>query len=180
MTTFQGMSDDDKLSDVRILNRALFFEHRAIWAYRVAAEKLTKSDVGKAVLALGLENQADHEKHRDLLSKPISDLGATPVAMEASYDLGSTIAKGLGNVDSDVNIAKLALTLEIGAAAGYVTDATQLKSPYLIELEAGIACVEAIHAARIRAAFNSLGIKMPVVASPMIAASTKDSWVLRV
>jgi hypothetical protein len=33
MVTFQGMSDDDKLSDVRILNRALFFEHRGIWAF---------------------------------------------------------------------------------------------------------------------------------------------------
>jgi NAD(P)-dependent dehydrogenase (short-subunit alcohol dehydrogenase family) len=30
------------------------------------------------------------------------------------------------------------------------------------ELEAGIACIEAIHAARIRAAFNALGIKIPV------------------
>jgi ferritin-like protein len=180
MVTFQGMSDEEKLNDVRILNRALFFEHRGIWAYRVAAEKLTKSDVGKAVLALGLENQADHEKHRDLLSKAISDIGGTPVATEASYDLGSIIAKGHGNVDSDVNIAKLALALEIGAAAGYVTDTTQLKSPYLIELEAGIACVETIHAARIRAAFNSLGIKMPVVASPLVTASTRDSWVLTV
>jgi len=180
MVTFQGMSDEDKLSDVRILNRALHFEHRGIWAYRVAGEKLTKSDVGKAVLGLGLENQADHEKHRGLLSKAISDLGGTPVPTEASYDLGSIVAKGHGNVDSDVNIAKLALTLEIGAAAGYVTDTTQLKSPYLIELEAGIACVEAIHAARIRAAFNSLGIKMPVVANPVVTAGTRDSWVLSV
>jgi ferritin-like protein len=180
MVTFQGMSDEDKLSDVRTLNKSLSFEHQGIWAYRVAAEKLTKSEVGKAVLALGLENLADHEKHRDLLSKAISDLGGTPVARETSYDLGPIIAEGHGNVDSDVNIAKLALTLEVGAAAGYVTDATQLKSPYLIELEAGIACVEAIHAARIRAAFNSLGIKMPVVANPVLAASTRDSWVLRV
>jgi hypothetical protein len=74
------------------------------------------------VRALGLENQADHEKHRGLLSKAISDLGGTPVAMETSYDLGSIIAKGVGNIDGDVNIAKLALTLEIGAAAGYVTE----------------------------------------------------------
>jgi hypothetical protein len=174
------MSDEDKLSDVKILNRALFFEHRGIWAYRFAAEKLTKSDVGKAVLALGLENMADHEKHRELLSKAISDLGGTPLATEKSYDLGHIISKGQGNVDSDVNIAKLALALEVGAGAGYVADTTQLKSQYLIELEAGIACVEAIHAARIRAAFNSLGIKMPVVPNAVVAPSTRDSWVLKV
>jgi len=38
MHRFQGMSDADKLNDIQILNRALFFENRAVWAYRFAAE----------------------------------------------------------------------------------------------------------------------------------------------
>ena len=84
------------------------------------------------------------------------------------------------NVDSDVNIAKLALALEIGAAVGYVSDTAQLKSPYMIEMEAGIACIEAIHAARIRAAFNALGIKIPVVPSVLVSTIDRDSWVIRV
>lgn len=180
MAKFQGMSDADKLNDIQILNRALFFEHRAVWAYSFAAGKLSTSEVGKTVLELGLQNRADHEKHQDLLKNAISEAGGTPVEMEKNYDLSSYINKGRGNVDSDVNIAKLALALEIGAAAGYVSDTATLKSPYIIELEAGIACVEAIHAARIRAAFNALGIKIPVVPTALVSTADRDAWVIKV
>ena len=180
MAAFQYRSDVDKRNDVDILNRALFFEHRGVWAYRIAADKVSSSDVGKAVLTLAAENRSDHEKHEDLLRDAIVGLGGNPIKMQDGYDLSSLISKGQGNVDSDVNIAKLALALEVGAAAGYVSDTMQLKSPELIELEAGIACVEAIHAARIRAAFNSLGVKVPVVPNPVLIASTRQDWVLKV
>ena len=180
MDRFQGMSDADKLNDIQILNRALFFENRGVWAYSFAADKLSTSQVGKTVLELGLQNRADHQKHQDMLRSAINEAGGTPVQMEKNYDLSTYIAKGEGNVDSDVNIAKLALALEIGAAVGYVSDTSKLKSPYMIELEAGIACIEAIHAARIRAAFNALGIKIPVVPSALISTSDRDGWVIRV
>jgi hypothetical protein len=174
------MSDADKLSDIQILNRALFFENRGVWAYTFAAGKLSNSEVGKTVLELGLQNRADHEKHQEMLGNAIRELGGTPVQMEKNYDLSSYINKGQGDVDSDVNIAKLALALEIGAAVGYVSDTAKLKSPYMIEMEAGIACIEAIHAARIRVAFNALGIKIPVVPSALISTSDRESWVIRV
>jgi ferritin-like protein len=180
MDRFQGMSDADKLNDIQILNGALFFENRGVWAYNFAAGKLSTSEVGKTVLELGLQNRADHEKHQEMLRNAIRELGGTPVQMEKNYDLSSYINKGQGNVDSDVNIAKLALALEIGAAVGYVSDTTKLKSPYMIEMEAGIACIEAIHAARIRVAFNALGIKIPVVPSALISTSDRDSWVIKV
>ena len=180
MARFQFMSDEDKLNDIQILNRALFFENRGVWAYGFAAGKLSTSEVGKAVLELGLQNRADHEKHQEMLRSAITEAGGTPVQMENTYDLSAYITKGQGNVDSDVNIAKLALALEIGAAVGYVSDTTKLKSPYMIELEAGIACIEAIHAARIRAAFNALGIKIPVVPSALISTSDRDNWVIKV
>jgi len=180
MNRFQGMSDADKLNDIQVLNQALFFENRAVWAYNFAAGKLSTSEVGKTVLELGLQNRSDHEKHQEMMGNAIRELGGIPVQMEKNYDLSSYINKGRGNVDSDVNIAKLALALEIGAAVGYVTDTTKLKSPHMIEMEAGIACIEAIHAARIRAAFNALGINIPVVPSALISASDRDSWVIRV
>jgi hypothetical protein len=50
----------------------------------------------------------------------------------------------------------------------------------MIEMEAGIACIEAIHAARIRDAFNALGIKIPVVPSALISTSDRDRWVIKV
>jgi hypothetical protein len=180
MASFQGMSEADKLNDLEIMNRALFFEHRGIWAYRVAADKLSTSKVGKAVLDLGSQNRADHEKHRSLLESAIRDLGGTPVQMQQEYDLSGLIRRGDGNVDSDVNIAKLALALEVGAAVGYVSDTTKLRSPFLIELEAGIACVEAIHAARIRAAFNDLGITIPVVPNVVMNTSSRTDWIIKV
>ena len=180
MHRFQGMSDEDKLNDIQILNRALFFENRGVWAYRFEADKLSTSEVGKTVLALAQENRADHQKHQAMLSDAISELGGTPVKMEQNYELSTFIGKGEGNVDNDVNIAKLALALEIGAATGYVSDTAKLKSPYMIELEAGIACIEAIHAARIRVAFNALGIKIPVVPSALISTSDHDNWVIKV
>src|SRR3954462_10403492 len=152
MAKFDYVSEADKHSDIEILNRALFFENRGVWAYGFAADKLSTSEVGRAVLALGLENRSDHQKHQDLLGNAILDLGGNPIKMENQYDLSSFVKRGQGNLDNDVNIAKLALAVEIGAAVGYVSDTLKLKSPELIELEAGIACVEAIHAGRIRAA----------------------------
>src|SRR6266566_3521057 len=47
MDRFQGMSDADKLNDIQILNGALFFENRGVWAYNFAAGKLSTSEVGK-------------------------------------------------------------------------------------------------------------------------------------
>src|SRR5215470_13017554 len=98
MARFQGMSDADKLNDIQILNNALFFENRGVWAYRFAADKLSTSQVGKAVLELAQQNRADHEKHQELLKIAINELGGTPVQMEKSYDLSSYINKGQGNV----------------------------------------------------------------------------------
>src|SRR5262245_44071589 len=180
MAKFEYVSEADKHNDIEILNRALFFENRGVWAYGFAADKLSTSEVGRAVLALGLENRSDHQKHQDLVGNAILGLGGTPIKMENQYDLSSYIKRGQGNLDNDVNIAKLALALEIGAAAGYVSDTTQLRSPAMIEMEAGIACIEAIHAARIRVAFNQLGIKAPVVPNAVLTASSRQDWVLKV
>lgn len=178
MGRFQGMADADKLNDLQILNRALFFENRGVWTYGVAANKLSATDVGRAVLELGAQNRADHEKHQGLLISAITDLGGTPVAPVDNYDLSSFIRRGQGDVDNDIHIAMLALAVEVGAAVGYIADTTQLKSPELIELEAGIASVEAIHVARIREAFNQLGVKMPIVPDPVMNRSSREAWVI--
>src|SRR5215813_7261928 len=81
MPTSQGMSDKDKLSDIEILNRALFFENRGVWAYRFAADKLSASEVGRVVLALAAQNRVDHEKHQDLIGNAVIGLGGTPLKM---------------------------------------------------------------------------------------------------
>ena len=178
--TLIGMSKEDKLHDVDVLNRSLLFENQGVWAYDFAATKLSQTNVGKAVLALALENQADHKKHQELLISAIHDLGGTPVDAEKQYDLSDYLKKREGDIDSDVNLAMLALAIETDAAVGYIGDTMDLKSRSLMALTAGIANVEAIHAARIRTAFNALGVRMPIVPASVINKSTRDSWVLKV
>lgn len=180
MTSLNVVSVTDKQHDVEILNTALYYEHQGIWAYEFAARQLSNTEVGKAVLALALKNQADHKHHRGVLIKAISDLGGAPVTLEASYDLSAYLARGEGGIDSDVNIAKLALALETDAAIAYIGESTRLKTPVLARMGAGIGSVESIHAARIRAAFNQLGVEMPVVPTAIMSAETRDQWILKV
>jgi hypothetical protein len=180
MTAFSDISAADKQHDAAILNGALHYEHRGVWAYGVAAGRLSDTDAGKAVLAIALENQADHKQHRDALAGAVRDLGGAPVEAEPSYDLSSYLEKGEGDLDTDANIAKLALALETDAALAYVTEVAKLKTPALIAVGAGIGSIEAAHAARIRGAFNSLGMQIPVVPSAMMSAANREMWILKV
>lgn len=180
-TPADAQSGRDKQSgDIKILNNALYFEHQAIWAYNFAAGKLTNTDIGKAVLSIALANQADHKKHRDLLAMTVQKLGGTPVKAEAKYDVSSYIKNGEGNVDSDVNIAKLALALEVDAAIAYTTEIAMLKTPALITAGASIGSTESAHAAAIRAAFNALGVTIPVVPAAFVSADNRKLWIIKV
>jgi rubrerythrin len=170
----------DKQSDAKILNNALYYEHQAIWAYTFAASRLTNTDIGKAVLAVALANRADHEKHRDALAAAVSSLGGMPVRAESKYDLSSYLKAGEGGLDSDVNIAKLALALETDAAIAYTKEVAMLKTPALITAGASIGSNEAAHAATIRAAFKSLGVDLAIVPASFVSAETRNAWVLKV
>jgi rubrerythrin len=169
-----------KKNDITVLNTGLYYEHQAIWAYNFAAGKLTNTSVGKAVLAIASANLTDHQAHREILKRAITSLGGTPVKAEASYDLSSYIKAGEGNIDSDVNIAKLALALETDAAIAYTFEAAKLKTPALITAGASIGTNEAAHATAIRAAFKSLGVDIAIVPASFFNPSTRSAWVLKV
>lgn len=176
----QPKSQSHNASDAKILNNALYYEHQAIWAYGFAAGKLSDTNVGQAVKALALRNQADHIAHRDKLAEVVRKLGANPVKAEKSYDLSYYIQRGEGNLDSDVNIAKLALALETDAAIAYTGEVARLKNPDLITAGASIGADEAAHATAIRAAFVSLGVQIEYVPAAFVSASTRSMWVLKV
>jgi len=169
-----------KRDDVAILNKALYYEHQAIWAYTAAASKLSSNDVGKAVLALALRNQADHKAHRDALAAAVRSLGGMPVQAMSSYDVSPYIESGEGNLDSDVNIAKLALALEVDAAIAYTTEVSKLKTPALIMAGASIGSTESAHAAAIRATFKALGVGIEIVPASFVSADNRRAWVLKV
>lgn len=177
--TMPGMMSD-AAHDAEILNGALYYEHQAIWGYTAAAGKLSNTATGQAVLALAKRNQADHMAHRDTLIKVIRDLGSTPVTAEQSYDLSSYINRREGNLDSDVNIAKLALALETDAAIAYVTQSAKLKNPDLISAGASIGATESSHATAIRAAFVALGMDIEIVPSSFVNADNRSKWILTV
>jgi rubrerythrin len=167
-------------SDADILNKALYYEHQAIWAYGAAAGKLSDTKVGQTVKALALRNQADHIAHRDILISAIRQLNATPVAAERNYDLSSYLQRGEGALDSDINIAKLALALETDAAIAYTTEIAQLSTPGLITAGASIGSNESAHATAIRAAFIALGVAIDFVPASFVSAETRNLWVLKV
>jgi hypothetical protein len=167
-------------NDIAVLNNGLYYEHQAIWAYKFAAGKLTSTAVGQAVLAVASANLKDHERHRAVLANAVRSLGGTPVKAEASYDLSAYIKKGEGNIDSDVNIAKLALALETDAAIAYTLEAAKLKTPALITAGASIGTNEAAHATAIRAAFKSLGVDLAIVPSSFFSPDTRSAWILKV
>jgi rubrerythrin len=167
-------------SDGAVLNSALHYEHQAIWAYQFAAGKLSNSNVGQAVLKVAQSNLHDHMMHRDKLTEVVRSLGLAPAMSEANYDLSSYIQKGEGNVDSDVNIAKLALALETDAAIAYTTEIAKLKTPALITAGASIGSDEAAHATAIRAAFVMLGVEIPIVPTSFVSSDTRDQWIVKV
>ncbi len=168
------------VSDAKVLNGALYYEHQAIWAYNFAAGKLTNTDIGKAVLGVALANQADHKHHRDTLAAVIKKLGGTPVAAEKQYDLSAYLNAKEGGIDSDVNIAKLALALETDAAIAYGREIAKLTTPALITAGATIGATEASHATYIRSVFKSLGVDLMVVPASFVSADTRKAWVLTV
>src|SRR5208283_3969414 len=115
-------------SDAAILNAALDLEHQAIWAYGVAAPKLSDTAVGNTIKALAVRNLGDHQQHRDALISIIKGLGKKPTEAKSSYDVSPYIKAGEGNLDSDANIAKLALALEVDAAIAYNDAFSKLKA----------------------------------------------------
>ncbi|HEY9626488.1 MAG TPA: DUF4439 domain-containing protein [Coleofasciculaceae cyanobacterium] len=176
----QASTPSAAAGDAAVLNKALFYEHQAIWAYQFAAGKLSDSDIGKAVLAVAQSNLRDHMAHRDTLTEVVKSLGATPAVAASTYDLSAYIEQGEGNIDNDVNIAKLALALETDAAIAYGQEIALLKTPALITAGASIGADEAAHATAIRAAFVSLGVDIPVVPASFLSADTRSQWIVKV
>jgi len=167
-------------NDITILNAALDLEHQAIWAYTAAGSKLSSTPVGKTILTLALRNQADHKKHRDILVATIKKLGGEPSAAKDSYDVTPYVNAGEGNLDSDANIAKLALALEVDAALAYGDAFAKLKGAGLIAAAATIAPDEAAHATAIRAVFHTLDASIEYVASAFLSPDTRNDWILKV
>jgi hypothetical protein len=102
---------------VQALQSALAAEHAAVYGYGIAGALLT----GTAQVA-ALADWKAHQEARDTLEAMIVQLGATPVAASAAYQLPFT-------VNSATSARRLAAALEDGVTQAYLgvvasTDAT--------------------------------------------------------
>lgn len=171
---------DHDAHDIAILNVALGLEDQAIWAYRTAAGKLTNSAVGQTVKYIAVQNMSDHIQHRVTLEGAIRKLGGSPVHARSSYDLSSYIHRGEGNLDSDANIAKLALALEVDAVLAYQANVPKLRMPSVQMAALGILPDEASHAAAIRTVFHTLDKAIKPTPAAMLDPQTRSMWILKV
>jgi ferritin-like protein len=70
------------MSEIDALNLVLGGEYAAIYAYGIVAAQLTGLEQQRALRVM-----ADHRQQRDMLRAHIIDLGGTPVAAAAIYEL---------------------------------------------------------------------------------------------
>lgn len=140
-------------NDVGILNVALGLEHQGINAYTLGAKS---GLLQKPVLDIALKFQDDHKIHRDLLIGAITKLGGKAVE-EKTLD---AYAKALnaGQLKSQEDVLKLALSLELGATNAYISVIPSFKDYAFAQIAARLAADEVAHWAILN---NALGISLP-------------------
>ena len=93
------------------LQTTLAAEHAAVYVYGALGAQTSRTGA-PALYAAVTAAYSEHRARRDLLTRTITDLGATPVASEASYQL----PERLGSVDA---VTRTALRLERSCASTY-------------------------------------------------------------
>lgn len=197
-----GTSAADKANDIAVLNGAIGLENQAIYAYNAVIGALNgKTDATSVLVSkVATSNMNDHKAHLAALSSAVTSLGGTPTAANSTYDFSpytdptkSQSKKQEGGLDTPVNMAKLALALEVDATLAYESAFTALRTPALIAAAGGIAPDEASHATGIRAVLgatpdglNADGTANPmgkITPSPLLsggASGTRNAWVYSV
>ena len=124
--------------DVEVLNFALTLEYLEAAFYKEGAKINGLSDeAAKAVETFGDEEQ----QHVDALTKTIQDLGGKPVKAPMV---------DFGNLSSEKQFLKLAVTFEDLGVSAYNGAAPTIKSKEVLAAAGSIVQVEARHAAAIR------------------------------
>lgn len=146
-------SKGDIANDVGILNVALGLEHQGINAYTLGAKS---GLLQKPVLDIALRFQDDHKIHRDLLISAIVKLGGKAVE-EKSLDVYAK-ALNAGELKSQEDILKLALSLELGATNAYLSVIPAFKDSAFAKIAGRLAADEVAHWAILN---NALGLPLP-------------------
>lgn len=138
--------------DIQILNAAIALEHEGIAAYQIAA---TSGLLQPAVVDIGVTFQSHHKKHRDVLMDAVKALGGKPAEEKKLSEYAKDL--NVASLTNQVDVLKLALDLERGAANAYLGLIPSLGVDYH-QVAAQMAGDEAYHAAILA---NALGMPIP-------------------
>ena len=132
---------------------ALGLEHQGINAYTLGAKS---GLLQKPVLDIALRFQDDHKIHRDILIGAIVKLGGKAVE-EKSLDVYAK-ALNAGELKSQEDILRLALSLELGATNAYLSVIPAFKDSAFAKIAGRLAADEVAHWAILN---NALGLPLP-------------------
>jgi rubrerythrin len=164
--------EEDKTSDLEVLNYALTLEHLEYAFYRDGLEKLSDCELENAVacrfgeevtmnVPKRLEMVRDHEKaHVDAITKTIKKLGGDPVG-EAKYKFPYKNAN---------QFLMVAMALENTGVSAYLGAAPTVSNDKIFKAAAAIQSVEARHASY----FNELNGESPFPRALDEAKSMKE------
>ncbi|HJQ55391.1 MAG TPA: DUF4439 domain-containing protein [Vineibacter sp.] len=150
---FAQKKTNNAAQDVNLLNAAIALEHEGIAAYSIAAGS---GLLEPAVVKIGVTFRGHHQRHRDELVRAVAALGGRAVA--ARSDAEYATALNAASLRNQVDVLRLALRLERGAANAYLGLIPSLSTANQHQLAARMAGDEAFHAAILG---NALGDPIP-------------------
>ena len=152
--------------DAAIANFAAGLELLAAQTYTAALDAATSGALGEvppAVAEFATTAQAHHQAASDALAE-----AAGGITAEVDPDIEATVLEAFAEVTDVEGLARLALTLELQAAATYLEVLPKLESKAAIDLVGSILPIERQHAAILHFALG----EYPV---PDVFATTDDS-----
>jgi rubrerythrin len=135
-------------ADAEILLGAIHLEQVAVLAYGAAIDsKLLTPAFAKVAMRF----RAHEQEHADALTTALTDLGGTPPPKATAKDIDA-VAKGLGDVRSQADVAAFAIELEMAAVAAYYDAHRKLVDARLLQTGVSIMANEAQHLVVLRQA----------------------------
>jgi rubrerythrin len=127
--------------DADLLEAAIKLERIAVLAYGAGIDSGLLS---RDVTNIGRRFRDHEQEHADRLTTALKDIGGTPPPAPTAKDLAS-VAKGIGDVKSQADVANVAIELELAAVAAYYEAQKKFSDAKLLQAGASIMANEAQH-----------------------------------
>jgi rubrerythrin len=136
-------------TDGTILEQAITLERVAVLAY----DKILDGDLPADRIAWQVRVLRDHERqHADVMTKALTDLGATPPPAPSGVEDVDKVVKGLSDVRTQADVLSFAIELETALVAAYYDAQAKLVEAKLLQSAASIMADEGQHLVVLRQA----------------------------